>query len=333
MGFSVEKAGLLTTVQDLGRYGYQKQGMVVSGAMDAFALRVANLLVGNAQNAAALEITLVGPRLLFQQDTLLAVTGADLSPRLDAKPLPMNQPVFVRAGTRLEFGRAVQGCRAYLALGGGVDVPPVMGSAATYLRAAVGGWHGRALQKDDQVPLKGLKPEQLKAWQERLPAPEPFLAAPWGVFPASLPPYAGNPTVRVVPGPEYGLFSSEAQEAFWQSPFQVAPASDRMGYRIAGPALTLKEPVEVLSSAVTFGTVQILANGNPIILMADRQTTGGYPRLGQVISADLPLLAQAKPGATIRFQQVSLAQAQELYYQQERTLAQLASALHLHLKR
>jgi antagonist of KipI len=333
VGIKVQKAGLLTTVQDLGRYGFQKQGMVVSGAMDSCALRLANLLVGNAPHEAALEITLMGPSLLFLQDCLIALAGANLSPKLNGQSAPLHRPIFLRKGTLLEFGTPAQGCRAYLAVAGGFDVSLVMGSAATYARAAVGGWQGRALQKDDELPLKGMSLEQLHFWQQKGPAQEPFLVSKWGVSSEQLPPYAQNPAVRVVPGPEYGLFSENAQETFWQAAFKVSNASDRMGYRLEGPTLPLSQPVELLSSAVTFGTVQVPANGNPIILMAEHQTTGGYPRIGQIISADLPVLAQVRPGSAIRFQQVSLAQAHELYYQQERTLEHLARAIHLQLKR
>ncbi|WP_181305103.1 biotin-dependent carboxyltransferase family protein [Rufibacter sp. XAAS-G3-1] len=333
MSLKVEKAGLLTTVQDLGRYGFQKQGMVVSGAMDAYAFRLANLLVGNAATEAALEITLVGPSLLFQEDCLMALAGANLSPKLNGKSVPIHRPIFIRKGTLLEFGTPAQGCRAYLAVAGGFDVPLVMGSAATYIRAAVGGWQGRALQKGAELPFKGMPLAQLQSWQQKSPAQEPFLVSKWGISSELLPAYAENPTVRVVPGPEYSLFSENVQETFWQSEFKVTNASDRMGYRVEGPALPLNKPEELLSSAVTFGTVQVPSHGNPIILMAEHQTTGGYPRLGQVIFADLPVLAQVRPGGSIRFRQVSLAEAHELYYQQERTMEHLTRVLHLQLKR
>ncbi|WP_210490121.1 biotin-dependent carboxyltransferase family protein [Rufibacter aurantiacus] len=333
MGIKVEKPGLLTTVQDLGRYGFQKQGMVVSGAMDSFALRLANLLAGNPENAAALEITLSGPSLRFQEDSLIALAGANLSPKLNGKPIPNHRPVFVRKGTLLEFGAPVQGCRAYLAVAGGFSVPQVMGSASTYARAGVGGYAGRALQKDDVLPIKEYASEQLRYWQEKCPAAEPFLASTWSISPNVLPTYSENPTLRVLLGPEYALFSENALKTFWSAEFKVSAAADRMGYRVDGPALDLKEPVELLSSAVTFGTVQVTPSGNPIILMAEHQTTGGYPRIGQIISADFPLLAQVRPGSRLRFHQVSLAEAHQLYYRQEQTLEHLKRVLHLQSKR
>ncbi|KAA3440077.1 5-oxoprolinase subunit C family protein [Rufibacter hautae] len=333
MGIKVEKPGLLTTVQDLGRYGYQKQGMVVSGAMDSFALRLANLLTGNPENTAALEITLSGPRLRFQEDSLIALAGANLSPKLNGTPVPIHRPIFVRKETLLEFGAAVQGCRAYLAVAGGIDVPLVMGSAATYARAALGGWQGRSLQKGDVLPLISATSEQLRHWQEKCPAGESFLVSTWGLSPNLLPTYREHPTLRVLPGPEYGLFSENTQETFWHAEFKVSPASDRMGYRLDGPSLQLQEPLELLSSAVTFGTVQVTTSGNPIILMAEHQTTGGYPRIGQVISADLPLLVQVRPGSKLRYRQVALSEAHQLYYHQEQTLEHLKRVLHLQSKR
>ncbi|MBC3540893.1 biotin-dependent carboxyltransferase family protein [Rufibacter sediminis] len=333
MSIKVEKAGLFTTVQDLGRFGFQKQGMVVSGAMDAYALRLANLLVNNPQNTAALEITLAGPCLLFQEDCLIALAGADLSPSLNGISVPIHRVIYVQKGALLAFGAPALGCRAYLSVAGGFDVPLVMGSAATYARAGLGGWQGRALQKGDVLPMKSLVSEQVSAWSGKSKPEELFSVASWGIAADLLSAYTDAPTVRVLPGPEYDLFSENAQETFWQGEFKIATASDRMGFRLEGPPLELKEPVELLSSAVTFGTVQVTPNGNPIILLAEHQTTGGYPRIGQVISADLPVLAQVRPGQCVRFREVSLAEAHALYYQQERTLEHLSRAIHLQSKR
>ncbi|RNI30152.1 biotin-dependent carboxyltransferase family protein [Rufibacter immobilis] len=333
MSIKITKPGLLTTLQDLGRYGYQKQGMVVSGTMDKFALRLANLLVGNPENAAALEISLMGPKVVFQEDQVLALTGANLSPRLNGKAVPMNRPVYVKKGTVLEFGPPVQGSWAYLAVAGGFEVPLVMGSAATYGRAGLGGWQGRALQKNDVLPFRNQLTEQVRQWPQKCPPEKAFLVANWSVSPQILPTYQENPTVRVLPGPEYDLFTSDSKAAFWQTDFHISTASDRMGYRTEGPVLRLNQPVELLSGAVTFGTVQVPSSGNPIILMAEHQTTGGYPRIGQVITADLPVLAQARPGSRLRFLEVSLDQAQTLYCEQEQDLERLQSALSLQLKK
>ncbi len=331
MGLSILRPGLLTTVQDLGRPGYQHQGVVLSGAMDTLALRVANLLVGNAEGAAGLEITLLGPVIRFEADFLIALTGADLLPTLGGQPAPMHRPVAVRAGTVLAFGAARTGCRAYLAVAGGLAVPPVLGSRSTYLRAGLGGWHGRALQAGDELPVGKPTTAGRQLWQAIVTAAfttglsaTGWVAARWTpALPALCPPPRPMPVVRAVRGPEYGQFDEASQLAFWRELFTITPTADRMGYRLQGPGLQRKTNTELLSSAVTFGTVQVPPGGQSIVLLADAQTTGGYPRLAQVISADFGALAQARPGQALRFQEVSLAEAQALYLAQERRLRAL----------
>lgn len=318
MSLSILRSGLLTTVQDLGRTGYQQHGIPVSGAMDAVALRVANLLVGNDESTGGLEITLHGPIIRFEADHLIALTGAHLSPTLDEQPAPMHRPIWVPAGAVLAFGAAVAGCRAYLAVSGGFALPPVLGSQATYQRAGLGGLHGRALQAGDQLPGRQLM-QTIQAKQIHAK----WTAATWTPGPTLCPRPRPQPVVRVVQGPEYEQFSAESRQQFLKQPFAITPQSDRMGYRLQGPALARETDVELLSSAVTFGTVQVPPNGQPIILMADRQTTGGYPRIAQVITADFGALAQAVPGQFVRFQEVSLAEAQALYLAQEQLLRDL----------
>jgi antagonist of KipI len=326
MSLRILRPGLLTTVQDLGRPGYQHLGVVISGAMDALALRVANLLVGNATGAAGLEITLLGPTIRFESEQLIALAGADLSPTLDGRPMPPYRPVAVRAGTVLAFGAARAGCRAYLAVTGGLAVPLVLGSRATYLRATLGGWHGRALLAGDELPTGEPTATGQRLQQALTPA---FLAnwtaARWTPCPTHRP----QPLIRAVRGPEYAQFDGASQRAFWQEPFTVTPAADRMGYRLQGPVLHREIATELLSSAVTFGTVQVPPGGQPIVLLADAQTTGGYPRLAQVITADFSALAQARPGQQLRFQEVSLAEAQALYLAQEHRLRELQRAIQL----
>lgn len=325
MSLFIIRPGLLTTVQDLGRPGYQHLGVVVSGALDAVALRVANLLVGNPEQAAGLEITLLGPAIRFEADYLIALTGANLSPTLDGQPLPLHRPVAVRAGTVLAFGAVRAGCRAYLAVAGGLAVPLVLGSRSTYLRATLGGWHGRALQAGDELPVGELSPanEQLRQLVAPAVLPAPWAAARWTPGPALCPQPRPQPLIRAVRGPEDAQFNEASQRVFWHEPFTITPAADRMGYRLQGPALTRAIAPELLSSAVTFGTVQVPPGGQPIVLLADAQTTGGYPRLAQVITADFSALAQARPGQALRFQEVSLAEAQALYLAQERRLQEL----------
>jgi antagonist of KipI len=329
MSLSILKPGLLTTVQDLGRYGYQKDGILVSGAMDAVALRVANLLVGNEEGAAGLEITLLGPQIRFEADHLIALTGAHLSPTLNGQPVRMNRPVWVSAGTVLAFGAPVAGSRAYLALAGGIAVPPVLGSRSTYLRAGFGGLHGRALVAGDALTCasSGTTGQKLVEDLAKDAAAVGWAEAQWTPGPELCPKPGRHLTIRAIRGPEYDAFSSESQQDFWQQPFTITTEADRMGYRLQGPHLECLAATELLSSAVTFGTVQVPAGGQPIVLMADHQTTGGYPRIAQVITADFSGLAQVAPGQRIHFQEVTLAEAQALYLAQERQLRALKSAV------
>lgn len=329
MSFTVLRPGLLTTVQDLGRHGYQKDGILVSGAMDAVALRTANLLVGNVEEAAGLEISLLGPRIRFEADHLLALTGANLSPTIEGRPVGLNRPVWVRAGTELAFGAPVLGSRAYLAVAGGLDVAPVLGSRSTYLRAGFGGLHGRALQAGDVLPVAAPTPigQQLSRAVASTRGAATWAQASWHATPQPYPPQVPQ-RIRAIAGPEYEQFSISSQQAIWEQDFTVTPQADRMGYRLQGPALVRTTDAELLSSAVTFGTVQVPASGQAIVLLADHQTTGGYPRLVQVITADFSALAQLRPGQLFRFEQVSLADAHALYLAQERRLHALQRAIH-----
>ncbi len=330
MSISVLKPGLLTTVQDVGRFGYQKTGLVVSGALDAGALRTANLLVGNAETAAGLEYTLRGPTLRFEVDALLALVGADLAATSNGQPVPRGRPVAVRAGAVLAFGAAQQPGRAWLAVAGGVAVPLVLGSRATYLRAELGGLDGRALRAGDALPVGGW-PAISRRLFARITPPEitGWAAAPWRTAIVPTPRPGAEVVVRALPGPEYAQFAPTSQRAFWAEAFTVTTEADRMGCRLSGPALLLDTDTELLSSAVTFGTVQVPPGGQPIVLLADCQTTGGYPRLAQVITADVGRLAQALPGARLRFQPVAMGEAQALYLAQEQRLRNLARAVYL----
>ncbi|GGF16022.1 biotin-dependent carboxyltransferase family protein [Hymenobacter cavernae] len=333
MSLSVISPGLLTTIQDLGRRGYRKEGVPTSGAMDTVALRVANLLVGNPERTAGIEITFLGPKIRFETDHLIALTGADLQPKLNGEPIKMNRPVAVRAGGVLTFGGLRAGSRAYLALSGGLAVPPVLGSQATYLRAGIGGLGGRAFKTGDAVPSAGLTELGRKIWQALI-ATQPAHAwaqAKWTPDPKLFPAPHESPFVRAIRGQEYDLFSEQSQHDFWQQEFIVTSDSDRMGYRLQGPTLARQEPGEVLSSAVAFGTIQVPNEGNPIALLADHQTTGGYPRIAQVVAADFSCLAQVQLGRKIRFREVSLAEAQELYAQQEKAITEIKQALHFKL--
>jgi len=329
MGLKIINSGLLTTIQDIGRYGYQKEGIIVSGPMDAFALRVANLLVGNEESAAAIETTFLGPKILFEADHLIAITGGDLSPTINGEAVKMWRPIFVPQGSLLQFGAPGLGSRAYVAVSGSFSLPKVLGSYATYLRAEVGGFKGRALQAGDLLPCPGPTPAGEHLWRS-LTKNKPlsgWAQASWTPIPQLFPNLEANPTLRVIKGPEYDLFTPASQQAFWEQEFIVTTDSDRMGYRLQGVPLLLSEPKEMISSAVTFGTLQVPPEGHPIALLADHQTTGGYPRIGQVITADFSNLAQVPLGKKIWFREVSLEDAQYLYIKQEQNIQQIKQAI------
>lgn len=329
MSLIIGKPGLLTTVQDLGRYGFQKYGVIVSGAMDGFALRAANLLVGNPEDAAGLEITMIGPKIRFEHTALISVCGGDLTPMLNGRPFPLWRTVLVPKGSVVTFGKMKLGCRAYLAVAGGIDVPPEMNSRSTYLRAGIGGYLGRALKAGDLLPVG--EPtyigSQLLALLARSADKESGAVSRWSAASSLLPAYTLNPEIRITAGAQYGDFTAESRENLESRDFSVLPQSDRMGYRFKGSPLKLEQPAEMLSTAVTFGTVQVPPGGDPIVLMADRQTTGGYPVIAQVAAVDLPLLAQVNLGATVRFRLISLEEAQDLYLQREAAMHTFESGI------
>ncbi len=320
MSIRVLRPGLLTTVQDLGRWGMQRFGVVGGGAMDPFALRMANLLVGNDDNAAALEMTLLGPTLHFERDALVALCGGDFRPQLDGHTVPTWRPVFIQPGTTLNFGLATSGCRGYLAVAGGVNVPVVLGSRSTYLHGKFGGHEGRALKEGDCLSIAD---KSLAV--SRSPAN-------WCIG-SMMPTYSDSPTLRVILGSEFDWLTNTSQEQLFSAEFEVTPQSDRMGFRLSGPMLELTAPRELISEAVCPGTIQVPADGQPILLMADCATTGGYPKAACVASVDLPLAAQLRPGARLRFSVISLAEAQSLLRERDVDIARLRVGLDFKLSR
>ena len=310
MKIIVKKGGPLTTLQDTGRYGFQKYGVLVSGAMDLFSLKLGNILVGNKESEGALEMTMSGPFLKLPAGLVFALTGADLGAKLGGKPVPLNRAVYVKEDSALSFGFAAKGARGYLTVAGGFAVPEVMNSKSTYLRAKIGGVGGAPLADGTE-----LETGDLTAEQEKLAAAlaglggKPFSTLGWSVGTESL--FAGEP-IRVTQGLQADWFSNATLHAFFRSGYTITAQSDRMGYRLSGTPLPYKDSsLEMISEPVTFGSIQVPADGNPIILMADRQTTGGYAKIGQVIQADLSRLAQMKPGQTIYFQPGTRTQAEE----------------------
>ena len=303
-----QKKGLLTTVQDLGRFGYQRYGMPVCGAMDRFALELGNILVGNPRDEAAIEATVAGPTLLFETPEIFAVTGGDFGPALNGAPIENNRAYLAQRGDVLSLPLVRRGARAYIAFAGGLDVESVMGSRSTCLRAGIGGLDGRAIRDEDRIGLRAPR------------AVCPDLAD--RVAPSSLlPAYGNRVTVRFTFGPQDELFIPAGKRVFCRGEYVLSAQSDRMGYRLEGPAVekTPDSDGNILSDGICFGAIQI-TDGQPIVMMADRQTTGGYPKIGCVIAADLPLMGQLKTGDQVRFRPVSVAAAQEVYRRQRQRL-------------
>lgn len=302
MSITVLRPGMLTTVQDDGRYGAQHLGVPAGGPMDWWCHEAANRLAGNGPDAATLEVTLIGPELELSRSTIAAVVGANFALTLTGSrsgsaagtSVPMNQAFRIEAGDRLAFGERAGGARAYVAFAGGVGVPPVMGSRATHVKAALGGHEGRALKRGDVLPLAAAARASVEAGSG---VEVPHLSS-------AAPAVLGAPAVlRAIAGPE------GAPDGFWDAVFTISPQSDRMGYRLDGPALAA--PGDQLSSGVAMGTVQVTPSGTCVLLMADRATSGGYARAASVITADLPRAGQLAPGDTVTFRRVALDEARE----------------------
>ena len=302
----VIKPGWCTTVQDLGRHGYQHYGVSVSGAVDRLALVIANRLVSNPDAAAALEIALVGPELLFEQAAVFAITGADLSPAIDGQGVSMWTTAAIPAGGRLTFGRRRSGARSYVAVAGGFDVPLLWGSRSTHISTCSGGFHGRALMADDTLQVG------LTAGHSELPRIGATLAHD------NRPIYSDSPTLRVVPGPQ--LAGARALSVLTKRPYRVSSQSDRMGYRLEGQQLRYARAHSQISDGTAMGALQVPPDGQPILLMADAPTTGGYPKLAVVISADLHQAAQLQPGDTLTFHTTTLAEAETALARQWRQI-------------
>ena len=302
MAVKIVLPGAVMTVQDGGRYGYQEAGVQVSGAMDQMAFRNANYLVGNEETEAVLEVTLFGGTLEFTEDTITAITGADMEPVVDGDPVEMNCPLLIRKGQILTLGMTRQGCRTYLAFAGGIDVPLVMGSRSTKLKCAFGGYGGRALKAGDVLELgkPKLSFDRVKKRRTKGIETEKIIE------------------VRAVPGPQQEYFTEAGEKAFYSGTYTITDQSDRMGYRLKGPLVESKNGTDIISDAIPLGAVQIPPSGQPIVLLADRQTTGGYAKIAVVCSFDIPKLVQGRPGDKVRFLKTDVKTAQKLYRKQER---------------
>jgi antagonist of KipI len=319
MSIDVLAPGVLTTVQDSGRYGHTALGIGSAGAMDSVALRLANLLVGNAGDAAALEITLRGPRLRLCHDTLLAITGADIDARCGGVALPAWRPLAVRANSEILFGGMPRGARSYLSVAGGIGGAAVLGSRSADINAGIG---ARALAAGDELACAPAQSSPL--WRQLDRDGGAFSATAWQLDPQPWFDADCARPIRVVAGTHFPQLDNAAQRAFFASDFVIGSASNRVGYRLEGSALALRAPLELISEGVVPGTVQLPAGGTPIVLMAEAPTCGGYPRIAQVIGVDLPRLAQRRPGDLVRFAETSLEDAQTRYLERERALRKIA---------
>jgi antagonist of KipI len=303
----VVKPGMLTTIQDLGRWGYQARGVPVAGPMDSCSHRLANALVGNDESAATLEITLVGPELEFGDERLVAVAGAEFELSLDGRPVPVRTPFLCPTQSHLRFGARQKGARAYLAVSGGVAAPSVLGSRSTHVLSAMGGINGRALRAGDLVPLGDTA----------------GVAAPHRTAEPVVPLPQGQARLRVLPGPQAEYFSDDALDVLQSAPYAITQQSDRMAFRLEGPRLSHARGADIISDATPLGVLQVPASGQPILLMADRQTTGGYPKIATVIAADMPLAGQLGPGDRIAFAVCSPRKAMAALIAQERAMMKL----------
>jgi antagonist of KipI len=292
--FKVIKPGLQTTVQDLGRYGFREYGVSPSGAMDSYSLQMGNLLVGNLLGEAALEASLSGPVLLVLHDVSIAICGGDFTPKINNQEITLWKSTVIKRGQTLSFGRVKAGARSYICVAGGIQVPLVLNSKSTYLTGGFGGVDGRALEEGDILYGKP------RIRRNRF-------------FHAEFTPEYTNPlTLRIIAGPHKDAFTPFGFETFLTGEYIISPQSNRMGFQLSGPKIEHSSTADIISDAITLGGIQVPSSGQPIILMAEHQTTGGYSRIGSVISTDIPLLAQAKPGTRIRFKEISLESAQNL---------------------
>jgi len=308
MTVRVLEPGLFTTVQDLGRPGRGSSGVPRSGAMDPLSLRAANLLVGNRANAAALEITMSGPLLAFDDETMVAVAGAHFEVELDGASMEPNASIRAAAGTTLRVGRAQKGLRAYLAFGGGVDVPVVLGSRSTLVPAGLGGRNGRALAARDVLRVGA--------------APATADPRPRRLGPHALPHMTEGPIdLRAIAGPQEDAFSADARAVFWTAGFRVSSRSDRAGVRLEGTPIEHRGDADVDPEGLLVGAVQVPMGGDPIVIGPDGPTTGGYAKIATVITADLPLIAQARPGDTLRFAAMTVEEARAAWHARERALS------------
>jgi len=293
--FRVLKPGFFTTVQDLGRCGYLRYGVPISGAMDMFSLIVANLLVENNPNDACLEITLIGPELQALTKTQIAITGGAISPKINGQNVPMWQTLNIQEGDIISFGKMESGCRAYLSIRGGINTPLVLGSRSTFVRGGFGGMNGRQLKTGDII--EGFDSPSLKV-EHKMPE-------------MLVPQFTNHIKVHVIMGPQADMFTEKGINTLLSNWYKVTLEADRMGYRLEGPLIEHKAKADIVSDALLPGAIQVPKNGKPIIIMRDAQTTGGYPKIAVTITTDVSLLGQAKPSDIVEFSKITVKSACE----------------------
>ncbi len=308
MSILIQKGGLLATVQDLGRYGYRRFGINTSGVMDQAAARLINILLGNDENEAVLEMHFPAPQIEFEVNTIAAIGGGDFSPQLDDTPIENWRPFYAKKGSVLKFAAKASGNRSYLAVRGGFMTDDWLGSSSTNLAAKMGGFGGRKLETGDRITCKS----KVKAQKTKVNC---------RISNGLIPVYGRFPTIRIMRGAEFEYLTASGRDLFLNQNFTISNSSNRMGFRLSGEPLQLAKPSEMLSSAVSFGTIQLLPDGQLIVLMADHQTSGGYPRVGHVIARDLPLLAQLGASDKVAFHLTDLKQAERLAIEFERELS------------
>lgn len=320
MSITIIKAGLFSTVQDSGRKGFQHLGINPNGAMDVLAMQIANLLIQNKADEAVIEFFYPAPVFRFNTAAFIALSGADFGASINDIPVPINHPIFVPENAVLSFTKKLSGHIGYLAIQGGLELNEWMNSYSTNTRAGAGGMEGRALLKEDEIKLKASVLQKNSQCQLQV---LPWMADTKGLYQTQ--------SLRYLPGNEFALLNTFSQQFMTNAQFTILADSDRMGYRLKGPALKCKKPIELISSGVTNGTIQLLPSGQCIVLLADHQTTGGYPRIGHIIQSDIPTLVQQSPGTIIRLIPVNMETAEKINSRQGQYLQQLKNACTLQL--
>jgi len=313
MGVRMLKAGMLTTVQDLGRTGYQNQGIGTSGVMDVRACKIANLLLDNAENEAVIEFTLIGPTMEFTSDTIIAITGGDFEPKINGETAQMYKAIYMSRGDILSFGSAKTGSRGYIAFSSYLNIPVVMGSRSTNMKSMIGGFHGRKLQNGDLLYFR-IRRRYLPYFLSRT---------------LEMPVIEDKPVdIRVVMGPQEDAFTKAGRETFLSGEYVVSSEFDRMGCRLEGPYIAVRKTSDIISEGIAFGSIQVPSHGKPIVLLSDRQTTGGYAKIATIASVDIPKLVQRKVDSKVRFHAITVQEAQQLMQDEVKELDGFRQAIH-----